>query len=236
MNQIHEIRLQILKKLIFAKQLRYTDLKTFPEMENNQLDFHLDKLVSEGLVGKSEKAYFLTTKGKEYSGRIDTDKVQLTKQAKLTAWVCCTRYYKGKTQYLIGTRLKQPFFGCQGFVAGKVNFGETIIEAAKRELSEETGLIGKPKIASLKHFHIYDQDNNLVDDKLMFLCVVKNPTGNLIRKTNESENCWVNKADLKRYLTYPFEPIDEFLSFVKEVENFSNQKTILEIKHYTEKF
>lgn len=53
MKQLHEIQLQILKKLLFAKELRYTDLKPDVELENNQLDFHLDKLIG---VGMSVKA------------------------------------------------------------------------------------------------------------------------------------------------------------------------------------
>lgn len=47
---------------------------------------------------------------------------------------------KGKKQYLVQTRLKDPFFGYHGYVTGKIRWGEKILEAAKRELLEETGM------------------------------------------------------------------------------------------------
>ena len=52
MRQLHEIQLQILKKLLFASGLRYAQIKPDPQMENNQFDFHLDQLIDGGYVEK----------------------------------------------------------------------------------------------------------------------------------------------------------------------------------------
>ncbi len=237
MKPLHIIQLQILKKLLFSPSLRYSDLKPNPDMENNQLDFHLDSLINQNFVTKTGKNYVLTDLGKEYAGRMDTGETEIAKQSKVCAWVCCTRIKNGNKQFLIGTRLKQPFYGCQGFLGGKVRFGESIIEAAQRELYEEANLEGNPQIVSLKHFRVFGKETNkLVEDKLMFLCWVENPKGNLTEKNEEGEYHWINKSDLPKYLTNPFEPLEEFLSFVDEMDNFQGQLSIKEVVHHTEKF
>ena len=234
MKQIHPIQIQILKKLLFAPELRYSDLRPDLIIENNQLDFHLDKLVLHGWVTKKGASYHLTSSGKEYADRIDTDRNLITKQAKVSAWIASTRQSRKDKQFLIYTRLKQPFFGCQGFLGGKIRFGEKIIKAAEREFTEETGLHGKAAIVSLKHFRIFDKSSKaLVADKFMFLCLVKNPTGALLSENIEGKYEWVNMKDLKTYLTNPFEPLSETMGFVQEIEKFSGVTTIKEVDHYT---
>src|SRR5436190_10158647 len=128
MKQIHSIQLQILKKMLFTNGSRYSDLKPKKSMENNQFDFHLDQLTKAGYVKKSDKDYSLTSLGKEYANRMDTDKVLVTPQSKVSVILCPL---KNDNEYLIYTRLKQPFYGCQGFMSGKVQYGELIIDAAK---------------------------------------------------------------------------------------------------------
>lgn len=236
MRQLHETQLQILKKLLFAAELRYAQIKPDPEMENNQFDFHLDQLVDGGYIAKKEKGYSLTNFGKEYANRMDTEEVLIAKQSKISAWVCCIREEKERKQYLIYTRLKQPFYGCQGFMSGKVKYGEKIIDAAKRELREETGLEGEPKIVNAKHFLVYDKETNgLVEDKFMYLCVVRNPTGEL-RPHVEGLYRWVDELDVKKFITNPFEPIGEFLKYLRQADGFDGQVTIEEIDHWSDKF
>src|SRR3989344_584214 len=215
MSQLHEIQLKILKNLLFADGLRYAKMKPDPEIENNQFDFHLDQLTEGGYIDKRDKVYKLTNFGKEYANRMDTEEVVVAKQSKVSAWVCCTRRRGGQVEYLIYTRLKQPFYGCQGFMSGKVKYGEKVIDAARRELGEETGLVGEPKIVSIKHFLVYDKQSNvLVEDKFMFLCLAKNPVGE-IRPHDEGKYEWVGEIDLKKYVTNHFESWEAFEKQVK---------------------
>lgn len=137
MKQPHPIQLQILKKLLFVKSVKFTDLKPDKDIENNQFDFHLDQLIRFEYIEKLGKEYSLTSVGKEFANRMDTDKTTINIQAKISAVVAPVRINKdGEKEFLIYTRLKHPFYGCQGFMSGKIAYGEAVLEAASRELKE----------------------------------------------------------------------------------------------------
>ena len=152
MKQLHEIQLRILRKLLFAESLRFSELKPDKEMENNRFDWHLKQLLNSGLVEKQSDGYRLSMQGKKYCNKLDTDSDKIEMQAKLSAWLICMRNTNGYNDFLLYTRKKHPFFGCQGFPSGKIKQGEKVIEAASRELKEETGLQGKADIIFLWHF------------------------------------------------------------------------------------
>lgn len=236
MKQIHHIQLEILRKLIFVPKLKYLQLKPNVDIENNQFDFHLHRLVDMGFVEKSNNQYQLSIKGKEYSTRMDTDSVEIMKQSKLSAWFAVVRKNKGKLQFLIYTRLKHPFYGCQGFGGGKMSFGEKIIDTAQRELKEETGLVGKAEIVKMVHYRVFDKNRFLLEDKIMFLCRVSNPTGELITDMEEGKYEWVNEDNVKKYITKPFESMNLILKYMKAIKEFNGQTTIEEMDVETDKF
>lgn len=231
---MHETQLQILKKLLFTPSARYAEMKPNSEMENNKYDFHLDQLIKLGYVIKNDKTYSLTPLGKGYANEIDSEKIEITKQSKISAWICGIREQDGKKEFLIGTRLKHPFFGCQGFMTCKVRYGEKIIEAAKRELKEEANLTGDPVMVGVKHFRVFDKKTNqLLEDKFMYLLKVINPEGEL-HNTEEGEFAWTE--DVRKYITKPFEDIEEFMKYVEEADKFSGKISFVEIDHWSEKF
>ncbi|OGM32316.1 hypothetical protein A2803_04120 [Candidatus Woesebacteria bacterium RIFCSPHIGHO2_01_FULL_44_21] len=236
MKQLHEIQLQILKKLLFANGLKFSELKPDNEMENNQFTFHLDQMIAMGHIAKTEHKYFLTQKGKEFANRMDTNKTAIPLQAKISVIIIPMKGKPKNRVFLIYTRLKQPFYGCQGFMSGKVNFGEKVIDAAKREFKEETNLDGRAQIVALKHYRVFDKKTKeLLEDKFMFYCKVENPRGDLV-PADEGKYGWVNRKDLKKYVTNHFESFDVLLEDIKLAESFDGHVKFIEIDHFSIKF
>ena len=231
MKTQHKIQLQILKRLLFATEIRYSDLKPEGEMENNQFDFHLDQLIKEGHIIKANGLYSLSAIGKEYANRMDTEKVVMARQAKISVLICPIRIYQNKQQYLIYTRLKQPFYGCQGFMTGKVLFGESILTAAKRELKEETNLTGNPQIVSVRHYRVINPETkDFIEDKIMFLCKVENPKGKVI-PNEEGKFEWVDREKLYSYIKKHFVSRKDLTSALKDLDLPTGRINFQEIPH-----
>lgn len=237
MRKRHPIQIKILKKLLFNPSLKFSEAKPSGEIENNKFAFHLSALIDEGLIGKEKDNYFLTIKGKEYANRMDTEEEVIEFQAKLSVWVIPIREnLKIEREYLIYTRLKHPFYGSQGFLAGKILYGEKVLDAAKREMREETDLIGVPELVSVRHYRVYDKaSGRLVEDKFMFLCQVINPRG-IIDGNEEGLYEWVKESNLNEYVTNHFEGDDGFQRDIKLLNDFNGGVIFEEYDMYTEKF
>lgn len=237
MNSLHPVQTEILKKLLFSKECRYSELKPDSDTGDNRFDFYIGRLTEEGLVLKTDGKYLLSDAGKEFANRLDTGQTAPVRQAKISAWICCIREREGKKQFLVYTRLKQPFYGCQGLPSGKVKFGERVTEAAARELAEETGLSGVPEVVSIKHFIVFNREaNQLMEDKFMYLCRVTDPEGEVKPAGEEGKYEWVDKERIREYVTNPFENIDEYVGTLEEAERFDGQVKFEEVNHYTGKF
>lgn len=233
MNKLHSIQNQILKKLMFATSLRYTEMKPDKDMENNQFQFHLDQLIKNEFIVKENSTYKLANKGKQYIKKMDDVPGQIIKQAHLSVRIVCTREIQNEKEYLFYTRLKHPYYGCQGFPAGKLEHGEKLEEAAKRELLEETGLNGHAKLAAITHYLDLDKNGECLIDKIMFLFIVKNPEGKL-EGSHEGKYEWVNESDIKKAITKPFENIEVLMEEIDLVNSFNGNITLLEKENEVE--
>lgn len=232
MNQPHYIQLQILRKLLFSPSLRYSELRPHTSIENNQMSFHLDKLVEQSFVIKTKQGYQLTEIGKEYANQMDTDEVRMMKQGKISVIPCCVRQNEGVNQYLIYTRLKHPFFGFQGFPAGKINFGESVYVAVKRELSEETVLNGDPELFAITHYIVFNKKHELLEDKYFYFMKFMNPQGKL-DANNEGKFEWVKQDSVEKYVTKPF---DDFFLTLSELKAWNGNLLFRENEHVTDGF
>lgn len=236
MKQLHGIQLKILKKLLFAESLKYSELKPDPKIENNQLSFHLDKLLDLGYIQKTENKYQLSSSWKEYANRMETELIQIKPQAKVAVLVCCVRGEAPNHELLIYTRKKQPFFGKQGFPTGKVRFGESIFDAAKRELEEEASLSWDPQLSYIKHSFVYEEKTNkLLEDKFFYVFLVRDPRG----ETQWSEEGPVERVarkDFETKLTNLYYDYDDLMKVIDAIVAWEKELSFEEITYKVSDF
>ncbi len=211
--QIHEFQVSILRELLFKPKARFRDLNTI-NIANDHFTFHIKKLVSKGLVIKESGKYSLTTPGKEFANRLDTDSLLFEKQAKVAVALHAVRKRKGITEYLIHQRLKEPFYGWYGSHSGKIRWGEKPLDAAKREFFEETGLTGDFVHKGITHVIHKHKDGRLLEDKYFWSFLVKNTKGKLLKEVEEGKNMWVTEKEYRKIknMFATFDEIEEVIS------------------------
>lgn len=237
MSELHPTQIGILNKLLFATQLRHSELKFDPTIENNTFKFHLDKVIKDGYVQKNEKGYYsLTVEGKKLATHIDTDKNTIVGRRKVSVHLYCLKENAGSYFTLFYTRLKHPFYGKQGFPAGKVQEGEKFQDAAKRELKEETNLTGNPVLFHISHYLVKDKTtNNLLDDKIFLDFFIKNPEGDLMG-SNEGDYKWIPTNDLRKYILNPFDTVEVYETAFARIEKYDGSVGFEELEQLTSDF
>lgn len=194
--EIHPTQAEILMFLLFKPSAHFTELNV-TGLETDHLNFHIQRLVKLGLIYKNnEEMYGLTTKGKEFANRFDTHKAQIERQAKVGVLVVAINKSKEQLKFLLQERLKHPYYGYFGFVTGKVRWGETICEAASRELEEETGMKANCTLVGIKHKMDYDDSNTLLEDKFFFVVKADQCTGDLVEQFEGGRNVWLTKDEI----------------------------------------
>ena len=214
-EDLHQIQMLILKELLFNPTARFSELN-IKGLSNDHFSYHVNTLIEQGYVRKTDRGYSLTNQGKEFANRMDTDQVQIEKQPKVAVMVIPVKYIKGRKHILIQERTKEPYYGYQGFMTGKIRFGEKIKEAAKRELKEETGLDCQDfVIKTIFHDHvIMTDDGKLMEDKMFFIITAKNPTGQLVN-TENGKNSWMTEEEFLK-LEKKYYNEDEIFQAFKE--------------------
>lgn len=212
--EIHPIQADILLVLLFKPKAKFRELNT-TKMSTDHFTFHVKRLVELSLVEKTKAGYYrLTTKGKEFANRFDTDSVVLERQAKIGVLICCVKKVDGKVKYLIQQRLKEPYYGYYGFITGKVKWGETLEEAADRELKEESDLSGNLKMVGIKHKMDYAKKGMLLEDKFFFVFRVNAVRGKLQDRFEGGRNVWMTEKEIVK-LSNLFDGVDESIEMLK---------------------
>jgi hypothetical protein len=216
MKEHHPVQLDILSKLLFSEQLKYSELK-HASMESSGFIFHLDKLIQNGLIEKLADGYKLSAKGKEYANRMKAFDHTMPSFPKTTTVLCCERDEEIGKSYLIYKRLKNPFYGHQGFPTHKVWFGSKIYNSAVEGLMEETNLQGTPELFAIRHYHVHLENGDLVEDKIMYMFRFRNPVGDL-KGNDEGEFQWVHENNIAKVVSDPFPEFYESLELLKAMD------------------
>ncbi len=187
---MHPVRRHIIYHLILNPYLAFAKLKP-DNIEGNVFTYHLKTLISEGLVQKrTQGGYELTEEGKRYVDKLSLKNLSPRAQPKIVTLLVCQN---PKGEYLLYQRKRQPFLNMIGFPYGKIHLGETVLQAAKREMEEKTGI-------EAKLFHIGDvyltifQSNKLLTQMLCHIILAKNPLGEVKKQSQIGECFW---ADIK---------------------------------------
>ncbi len=223
--KIHPAQLQILKVLLFKPRVRFSGLNE-SRLSSDHFSFHIKSLIDAGMIVKREKHYCLTIVGKEFANRLDAEKEipQVEKQAKIGVLIFAVGKQAGAKKYLLQQRLKQPYFGYYGGVGGKLKVGETLLEGAKREFNEETGLQARLSLVGVNHKMDYSKQRVLLEDKLFFVFRADNPKGALAEEFPGGKNFWFSMAEIKKLPKLFPDVLDKLKMIESDRISFSEKK------------
>ncbi len=183
----------IIRTLIHNPKASFSDLcdKSIP---SNEFTYHLNKLISEGLVFKSEdKKYSLTTLGQRLESELDGK----TGKKRDKPFVALLLVVKKDNKYLLYHRLKEPFYDLYGMPGAKLDFGEEILQGAERELKEETNLDGKGKVIAINNILTYEKQIPLTHFS-QFVVLFDNVLGKLIEENREGSYKFVEQIEFEQ--------------------------------------
>ena len=221
----HPAQVAIMRQLLFVPSATFVSLQKVTGLTSDHATFHIKKLVEEGYVSKGLDQYKLSRQGKEYANRMDTDENEIEKQPKVSIAITLERRNSNnEREFLFQQRLKNPYYGFWGRVGGKMRWGETIIEAANRELLEETGMTADFEYKLLYHKRDFDtQSGKLLEDKI-FLCVYATKfAGTLVEKFEGGYNRWMTQAEFHQQ-DKRFESVDEFMDLMDQGQVFAERE------------
>ncbi|HSX02616.1 MAG TPA: NUDIX domain-containing protein [Candidatus Saccharimonadia bacterium] len=208
---IHQAQTQILRELLFVNRAGFAALQKPTGLTSDHFKFHIKRLLELGYIEKaSTSEYRLSASGKEYANKLDTANNTLERQPKTAVILVAEAIVKGKLHYVLQERHKHPYFGFWGFPGGKIRWGETILQAAARELNEETGLKGTFRHQGVYHEHVIEAETGvLLEDKIFHIVHCSNLAGKLIPAFEGGRNSWLTleqaHSQAKRYASFDIE-------------------------------
>jgi len=189
--QVHDAQTKILRELLFIPETKFAELQKVSGLESDHAKFHIKRLVELGYVEKNGGLYRLSIQGKEYANKLDTDAGVIERQPKVAVMLVVERVNNDKKEYLLQERLKHPYYGFWGSPTGKIRWGESFLEAAARELEEETGLVGEFEYRGVMHERVRHEDTGeIVEDKIFNLMFCDKFSGELMVEFDGGRNAW----------------------------------------------
>jgi 8-oxo-dGTP pyrophosphatase MutT (NUDIX family) len=192
-TSMHRLQQHILQQLIMNQQLRYADIKP-REVEGNLFMYHLRQLMKDGLVEKTATGrYQLTARGKLYSDRLSLKSLTPRVQPRIVTLMAVEG---SDGRWLWYRRKRQPLIHRIGFPYGKIHIGESVQQAAARELKEKTGLEAELQHRGDGYATTYE-GSEPVSEILFHLFYGSNPRGQLLERSTIGEPFWAHPEDLE---------------------------------------
>ena len=226
--KIHEAQTKILRELLFKPLAGYALLQKPTGLSSDHFNFHIARLVEIGYVEKLARGkYRLTARGKEYANKLDTDANVIERQPKSAVILAVQKGNK----FLFQERLKHPYYGFWCFPTGKIRWGETILQAAARELREETALEADYKYKGIYHEQVFQAETGeQLEDKIFHVVLCTNVKGKLKVQFEGGRNQWASLAEAgnqpKIFESYKLEADIALgkLDFVERVVEYSKDQ------------
>lgn len=209
----HDAQKTILRHLLFTKKAGFAELQKLTDLTSDHFNFHIKKLIETGYVEKLDTGYRLSAVGKEYTNRMDTDENEIERQPKVSVALIIERHVGDRREFLFQQRLKNPYYGFWGRLGGKVRWGESLVDAASRELLEETGLIAKFTYKMLYHKRDYKETGDMLEDKIFLIMHTDKISGELVKQFEGGYNKWMTQEEFMQ-TDKRFESAHEFVELL----------------------
>lgn len=138
MNDINkQEREKIFETFIEHHKQKFSEIEKRTSIISNKLSYHLKAMVTDELLVKKDDCYILSSKAEKlipFFAHITGQEIGNL------CIVLCAILNKDKTRIFLMNRKKRPYKGYWGLIGGKIQIQDSIFEAAKREIKEETNL------------------------------------------------------------------------------------------------
>lgn len=184
--------------------------------------YHLKQVIEEGLVKKRpDGKYELTSEGNLLADKTSLSNLKPRIQPKIITLIVCQNK---QGEFLLYKRKRQPLISLIGFPYGKIHLGETIFQAAGRELKEKTNLSANLKHCGEVYLTTYQQ-GELISQILAHIFTGTNLSGDLKKDSQIGECFWEKLSTLQ---------IDQLIPGVLDIQKLASQKgSSLFFKEYT---
>lgn len=122
------------------------------------------------------------------------------KSFSIAAFIC--RVVDGKSQYLIIKRSSRTLHGSWQMISGKVEKGETAIDATLREIKEETGLVPAKLYSANLLEQFYDIDYDVINLVPVFIAFVDVDSNVVLNEYEHSDYKWIGVDEAEKYLIF----------------------------------
>ena len=159
---------QISELFAYHRALKFSEIEKLLKIRSNKLAYHLKKLVTQGILTKSQETYSLAEPSELLIPYLSSKKAALP--------VILIHIGTTKEAFLI-MRKKRPYDGLLFLPAGRLLLGETVPKATQRILKQKYGIKARFKsVHSISLEHIKKAKNILHSFVLFFVTATSSQT------------------------------------------------------------